>query len=305
MVGAACYKDVQNDGYLNFSCNIFFSLPGTCVIDWFPFVLACKSLFLIFFGLSQRDRDLCGRCHYEGVPRWTTGSWPGSMCYRTLWRSWTSLIAPALRQAAWLLSGISGVYPNAQHSLVILTETLMWFSWLFCGVFALQRTPASGCVIPPWHLKSWFGHYPAGGDVTTMPDHRYRLRPQPEAGDRRGERGAGRGVGGIKGPVSEGESPLRQLCFQNRTERAPMAERHTLEKCIIWRQRGKIIFNVRPSRFGCHGVQLLDSDWSLGTCDSTLTSFDYTWQSSSQIHVIPGGLCCFPFTPAYCKDCPL
>lgn len=54
----------------------------------------------------------------------------------------------------------------------------------------LQGTAASGCVVPPRDFESWVGHYPAGRDVTTVPDHSYWLRPQPKAGGRRGDRGA-------------------------------------------------------------------------------------------------------------------
>ena len=37
---------------------------------------------------------LCALCRYEAAMKWTTGPWPGFMCSRTLWRSWTS---PAVR----------------------------------------------------------------------------------------------------------------------------------------------------------------------------------------------------------------
>lgn len=85
----------------------------------------------------------------------------------------------------------------------------------------VQGTAASGRVVPPSDFKPWIGHYLAGGDVTTVPDHRYWLQPQPEAGGKRGDRGAcaWAEVGNGHGRESEESrdfrkrnSPLRKLC---------------------------------------------------------------------------------------------
>lgn len=95
----------------------------------------------------------------------------------------------------------------------------------------LQGTAASGCFIPPSDFESWVGHYLAGGDVTTVPDHRYWLRPQPEAGVRRGDRGADARaeIGNGQGPESEdskdGSERERVL-----TERALMEQRDVPRK---------------------------------------------------------------------------
>lgn len=148
-------------------------------------ILYVSSVFLICFVLPQRGSDLCGHCHYEDVLKWTTGSSPGFICSRTPWRNWTSLTVHASPQAAWLHSGISSNYPNTPNVAYLFKPKHYWCV-KFLHFCVLQRTAAAGCVIPPWDIKSWVGHYTAGGDVTTVSDHCYWLRLQPESGGRGG-----------------------------------------------------------------------------------------------------------------------
>ncbi|MED6295530.1 hypothetical protein CHARACLAT_032791, partial [Characodon lateralis] len=53
-------------------------------------------------------------------------------------------------------------------------------------------TEACKGVLHPEDFKSRVGDHPAGGDVTAVPDHSRRLRPQFEAGWRGNVRGARR-----------------------------------------------------------------------------------------------------------------
>lgn len=67
----------------------------------------------------------------------------------------------------------------------------------------LQRTTASGYVVPPSDYKPRIGHSSPGGDVTTVLHHSYWLRPKPKAGGTRGSWGtsakAGVGLGWWEG----------------------------------------------------------------------------------------------------------
>lgn len=133
----------------------------------------------------------------------------------------------------------------------------------------LQGTAASGRVVPPWDFKSWVGHYPAGGDVTTVPDHRYRIRPQPEAGGSSGGGGAQ-----ARAEVGNGQRPESKESRGSKreaSERALLSVQRSLkvrkgaETCRgnIWHEKrggdkcaaiqpSQFIFNIGPSQFGYH-----------------------------------------------------
>lgn len=66
-------------------------------------------------------------------------------------------------------------YPNTPRS--VPGAEVFWL--ILC---VLQGSASPGRVGPPWALLSWTGPYPAGGNVTTVPDHRFWLRPQSEDG---------------------------------------------------------------------------------------------------------------------------
>lgn len=72
---------------------------------------------------------------------------------------------------------------NVNHSSVNVESNPLRGCFL---CFLLKGTEAPERILSPEGLKSWFGDYPVGRDVTSVSDHRWGLQPQPEGGRWRG-----------------------------------------------------------------------------------------------------------------------
>jgi len=106
----------------------------------------------------------------------------------------------ALRNLKWVFETLFNELVFSQNGTFASSASLFVCVW--------QGTAASGRVGPPWDLESRVAGHPAGGDVTAVPGHRYRLRAQPEPGEGRGD---GRvGVGNKAGTQRDQETVFQR-----------------------------------------------------------------------------------------------